>query len=142
MKTIYLVSCVSRKASHACPASALYQSEWFRKARACVEARDATWFILSAKHGLLRPDEIVTPYERTLNKMSVHERRSWAAAVVNQLATVVTRGDRVVMLAGMRYREFVVPGLARLGARIEVPMEGLRIGEQLAWLGSHCVPTR
>lgn len=36
------------------------------------------WFILSAEYGLLEPDAEVEPYERTLNTMSVSDRREWA----------------------------------------------------------------
>lgn len=73
MKTLYLVSCVSRKSCDRSHAKDLYQSEWFKKARKFVECSDASWYILSAKHGLLHPDELVTPYEQTLNKMPIHE---------------------------------------------------------------------
>ena len=47
------------------------------------------------------------------------------------------RGTTVVFLAGARYREFLVPALREFGTSIEIPMEGLRIGEQLSWLANH-----
>jgi hypothetical protein len=94
-----------------------------------------SWFILSAKHGLLSPDEVIAPYEQTLNRLSVMERRAWAEMVKNRLVSVVMPEDRVVILAGARYREFLMPTLELLAARVEIPMEGMRIGEQLSWLG-------
>jgi len=133
--TVYLVSCVGEKQRHPAPARALYTSEWFVRARAFVEAAGAPWFILSAEHGLLGPDERVAPYERTLNGMGVAERRDWAARVVRAMQARLPAADRVVVLAGARYREFLMPYLERRFARVEVPMENLRIGEQLAWLG-------
>ena len=42
--------------------------------------------------------------------------------------------ETVVFLAGKRYREFLENPLADQGAVMSVPMEGLRIGEQLRWL--------
>ena len=42
----------------------------------------------------------------------------------------------MVFLAGERYREFLARHLASRGVEVSVPMEGLRIGEQLSWLGS------
>ena len=69
--TIYLVSCVSQKATTATakPARDLYLSNWFRKAKAYVElnrrAQDR-WFILSAKHHLVSPETLLLPYEATL----------------------------------------------------------------------------
>jgi hypothetical protein len=49
------------------------------KARDYVESTHSPWFILSAEHGLVSPDLILAPYERTLNAMSALERKAWAA---------------------------------------------------------------
>ncbi len=85
MRTIYLVSCVAKKSRQPKPAGDLYESAWFRKARAYVEEQNSPWFILSAEHGLLRPDEVIAPYNRTLNKMGIRDRRAWADRVVSQV---------------------------------------------------------
>jgi hypothetical protein len=48
------------------------------------------------------------------------------------------RGERrVVMIAGARYREFLIEPLRRRGIVVEAPLEGLRRGEQLNWLSKH-----
>ena len=116
------------------PAKELYVSDWFRKARAYVERQGERWYILSAEHGLIFPDTVITPYDNTLNRASVRERCAWARRVMKGLKEVVAPGDRVVFIAGARYREFLVPELLRMGAEVEIPMEGMRIGEQLGWL--------
>ncbi len=134
--TVYLVSCVSKKRSSTAPAKDLYLSDWFIKARNFVEARDCSWFILSAEHGLVAPDELLEPYEKTLNTMSVSDRRGWAEKVISQMSETMPKAKHVVFLAGQRYREFLVDHLRNRGVSVEVPMEGLRIGEQLAWLGA------
>lgn len=135
--TVYLVSCVSQKRDHECAASDLYVSDWFRKARRYAEASGCPWFILSAEYGLVAPDQVVKPYERTLNKMGVADRRAWAERVARQLAETAPDLARVVFLAGERYRAFLVRHLTARGAEVSVPMKGLRIGEQLSWLGQH-----
>lgn len=134
MATVYLVSCVSAKQARAVPARELYISEWFKKARAFVSTQKSPWFILSAEHGLVHPDTVVAPYERTLNKMSIAERKAWAERVKQQMEADLPRADRVVILAGARYREFLFPYLGARFASVELPMEGLKIGEQLHWL--------
>jgi hypothetical protein len=131
---IHLVSCVSSKQSQAAPAGELYVSAWFKKARAFVLAKNAPWFILSAEHGLVRPEVVIAPYEKTLNTMSVGERRAWAKRVMQQMDTSLPAADGVVLLAGARYREFLLDYLKARFARVELPMEGLKIGEQLHWL--------
>lgn len=135
MSIVYLVSCVAGKRAAPTPAKELYTSEWFRRARAYVEASGAPWFILSAKHGLVSPDEMLEPYEETLNTMSVRDRRAWAERVQRQMDQRLPHVDRIVVLAGQRYREFLMDYLRRRTPTIEVPLEGLRIGEQLHWFG-------
>lgn len=135
--TIYLVSCVSQKATTAKPAQDLYLSNWFRKAKAYVlrnlRAQDR-WFILSAKHHLVAPERRLAPYEATLLRMKQIERKEWAKRVTVQILRKSTNRDQVVILAGKRYREFLTPNLEAEGYQIEVPMRGLGIGRQLAWL--------
>jgi len=45
------------------------------------------------------------------------------------------------MLAGERYREFLVPELAEHGYATDVPMRGLGIGRQLQWLSQQTGPS-
>jgi len=56
---------------------------------------------------------------------------------MKELLSVARRYDAVQFLAGERYRELLVPLLREAGLEIHIPMEGLRIGEQLAWLSGH-----
>lgn len=140
MKTdhrIYLVSCVSRKKSHPAPAQNLYVSDWFKKARAYVLKSGSPWFILSAKHGLVHPDEILAPYEQTLNNMRAAERRAWAEKVQHQMETMLPDADEIVLFAGQRYREYIEHWLRGRFASVQVPMLGLPIGKQLRWLSEN-----
>ncbi|RVH60116.1 hypothetical protein CN213_06045 [Sinorhizobium meliloti] len=133
---VVLVSCVKSKLAYAAPARMLYNSDWFTKARSVIEAQDAHWFVLSALYGLVPADREIAPYERTLNTMGVADRRAWAAGVIRQLAPELKECKRVVFFAGLKYREFLVGPLQNGGWQVEVPMEGLAIGEQLAWLSA------
>lgn len=130
---LHLVSCVSTKVDHRARAKDLYVSPWFRKARAYVSSRGAPWKILSAKHGLLSPESLIEPYEAALNTLPVAKRRAWSDRVLEALDSTIADGDEVVMLAGLRYREFVVPALRERGVRVDVPMSGLGLGMQLRW---------
>ena len=123
--SLCLVSCVGRKRSSPAPASDLYTSPWFRKARAYAERVGWPWFVLSAKHGLVQPDEMIAPYDLTLNTMPVADRRRWAAKVLTQLEPHLDGVESVVFLAGQRYREFLTPSLRSRGLVVSVPMQGL-----------------
>jgi hypothetical protein len=134
MAVVGLVSCVSRKHAHAMEARNLYDSPLFQKARAFVEKRCDTWYILSAKYGLLHPTQIIEPYEETLNTKTRAERERWAQKVRTDIRPNVRAGDKVVILAGERYREYLVPWFVEQGCVVEVPLKGLGIGRQLQWL--------
>ncbi|WP_099865930.1 DUF6884 domain-containing protein [Pararhizobium haloflavum] len=134
MSRVILVSCVAGKRSRATLAANLYTSAWFVKARVLVEASGDPWFILSAEHGLLAPDRVIEPYERTLNTMSVADRRAWAQQVQEQMEETIPEVGEVVVMAGNRYRENLMPYLRERFTKVTVPMDGLTIGRQLSWL--------
>jgi len=112
----------------------LYCSDWFLKARDYVEAQNAKWFILSAMHGLVPPHKVIRPYSVTLNDMNSDQRCTWAGGVANQLRPNCRPGDDVLILAGHSYREHLVPFLQSWGCNVKVPMAGMGIGQQKAWL--------
>lgn len=133
---LVLVSCVSQKNAEPAPARLLYKSNWFVKVRSLVEKQNAEWFILSALYGVVAPDDCIAPYEKTLNAAHVAERRIWSENAYRQLAPHLIFNQRIVIFAGQRYRQFLVPALRRDGYQVDVPMARLRIGEQLAWLAA------
>ena len=135
---VYLVSCAAQKAAQRERAADLYQSDWFRKARAYVEAIGCRWFILSAEHGLLDPGAHIDPYDTTLAMMSTAERRLWGTRVADQLdkALGADYAGEIVFLAGKHYR---APLLDYAGKRARAPMIGLGIGQQKAWLAARIV---
>lgn len=134
MKKIYLVSCVRKKKAHPAPAKELYISDWFKKAKEYVETISDSWYILSAKYGLLKPGRMIRPYDKILKEMSVNERRHWACQVLTDLEKISDFGDTVVILAGKKYREFLLKPLKSYGFKAEIPFEGLGIGQQKSWL--------
>ncbi len=137
IRKIALVACVSKKATISRPARDLYTSAWFMKASAYAQQIADRWFILSAKYGLVPPDRVIAPYDETLNRMPAAQRRAWAKRVLQDLRHEVHAGDDIVILAGQRYREHLIDPLETMGCNVDIPMRGLRIGEQLRWLNKH-----
>jgi hypothetical protein len=122
---VVLVACCGPKLPYAAPAKELYQSDLFRKSRAYAEQHGEGWLILSAEHGVVHPEATLAPYDKTLKTMPANERRAWADKVRAQLDT----SDRYTVLAGNDYCGWMNDEFDT--AR---PMEGLGIGQQLAWL--------
>lgn len=141
---VHLVACTKAKRAEPCPARELYAaSDWFAKARAYVEADGRPWFILSARHGLLEPDEIVAPYEATLIGQPKAARLAWSRKVLAQLGAFNLRAGRwrFVFLAGALYREHLVEPLGG-AALTAAPLARLGLGAQKDWLAEQARRTR
>jgi hypothetical protein len=131
---VALVSCVKSKQPLPAPAKDLYTSPLFRSLRRYAEHNADRWFILSAEHGLVDPEQVLAPYEKTLNNARKDERAAWARRVQTRLEAVLPPGAEVIILAGERYREYLVPFLKSRGHEVSVPLEGMPFGKQLQYL--------
>lgn len=112
------------------------ESNFFRKARTYAEREHDKWFILSAKHHLLHPDgPRIEPYDETLSGARVSTKREWASTVLKDMEQegILKAGIRLVFHAGADYYDELLPHLEDRPVEIDIPTEGLRIGEKLAW---------
>jgi hypothetical protein len=130
-----LVGCVKEKLEYAAPAKELYTSPLFVGRRRWVERTCDRWFILSALHGLVAPDQRLEPYDETLRTASKAARQVWSERVLEDLSHRMGHLASHVfeVHAGKDYRGFgLVAGLKSAGASVEVPAAGLPLGRQLA----------
>jgi hypothetical protein len=130
MSRIVLIQCASKKAKVKTKAEDLYISDLFRSSLLYAKRRlhPDHIFILSAKHGLLPLDKEVEPYDLTLKKMNAAKVKEWARTTAKQLSEHADlQGDHFIILAGERYRRYLLPYIPNH----DIPMEKLRIGEQL-----------
>lgn len=132
MAKVVLISCVSKKLHHKSKAQDLYVSPLFKKELTYAKLLNpGKIFILSAKYGLLRLNEEIEPYDKTLNKMRSNEIKEWANSVLNQLQkTVDIDKDSFVFLAGNNYRKFLLPHIKNH----KIPMEHIGLFYQQGWL--------
>ena len=129
MKRIILISCVKTKLDHPAKAEDLFISDLFVKNLTFARKLKPDYiFILSAKYGLLKLNDRIAPYEKTLNQMPIYERRAWASGVVSELNKYANLNqDEFIILAGEKYREFLLPHMRNY----RIPFEGLSFGNQL-----------
>lgn len=132
---LVLVGCVKQKLNTAAAAKDLYTSALYRKGRTYAEHTGAPWFILSAEHGLVDPDQTLHPYDLRLSKMSREYRRAWGTRVVEQLHATVGKIDgwTIEIHAGAAYTDAVRELLGDRGATVIEPLAGLTIGSRLSW---------
>jgi len=110
-------------------------SALFRAAYKYAVKNYDTVAILSAKYGLLMPEDEIEPYYVTLKTMAAKERLEWAQKVFTQIK------DRIGLQTisecyfhtGKEYRDFLILLLQKAGVKCYVPLTGLSIGVQLQW---------
>ena len=71
------------------PAREMSRDERFQMARVRAQQRGARWFVLSSEHGLLRPQEWLSPEQRDLGDHDAAHRAAWAGWVVARLQSLV-----------------------------------------------------
>ncbi len=138
MARIVLIACASKKQDTPAPARDLYTSALFQYAyQYATSLRPDAIYILSALHGLVPASRVLAPYNQTLKRMTVTQRKAWADQVFRDLRTVTDpEKDDFIILAGTAYRAFLTPRLAN----VTVPLEGMGIGKQLQWLKQQVNP--
>src|SRR5688500_17977583 len=104
---IGLVGCVKGKGPLPAPAADLYVSPLFLGRRRFVEQSCDRWFILSALHGLVGPDEVVAPYDCSLLGSSAADRRAWTQRILSSIDEVLgdVGGVMFEVHAGAAYRD-------------------------------------
>jgi hypothetical protein len=135
---IGLVGCSKSKRTEPAAARDLYDpSALFRGVRCLVERTCERWFVLSAKHGLVRPEQVLEPYDETLTRASRAARRRWAEWVLGQLEAELgadLSGYVFEAHAGSAYLDFgLVRGIEERGGRVDRPLDGLGLGRRLAF---------
>ena len=132
---VILIGCVSKKEERAKPAKDLYNSPLFVRRRAYAERASRPWFVLSALHGLVAPETVLEPYNRTLREMLEAERIAWGKGVVEQLEAKLgsLQGMVFELHAGEDYARSLEAFLRSRGASVARPVRGLTIGRQLQW---------
>lgn len=125
---VTLIQCTNTKrgtvgAGQVFRAEDLYdESRYFRRMKEWANARGNPWYIMSAKHGLVAPGELISPYdERGISK-------SQAIEMALKLDGIGV--DRVDVTAGRGYTRHLIPELEQDGIEVVNHFAGERIGDR------------
>lgn len=96
------------------------------------------WYILSAKHGILRPTQLVRPYDLHLGKLRAVDRAAWPIGAAQQLLDELPDGAfptryMIEIHAGEQYAEPLRTILLSLGFKVNWWFKGLSQGETKQW---------
>ena len=131
---IALISCSKMKRDHSCTAAELYSpSHLFSLSYAYAQKVADKVFILSAKYGLVEEEDVISPYNLTLNHFSKQMRKEWGQKVLKQLKEkCILDEDAFIILTGKNYYEELLPHLTHN----TIPLGNLSLGQRLSKLTS------
>jgi hypothetical protein len=141
---VIIVSCSAGKADKPAQAQDLYTGDLFKKQAELAKLMVASgvakaWYILSAKHGLIDPTQIIEPYDVAMGDLTKQEMQALKRRVARQLPTPISAphyrwADGVIALCGEKYRQV----LSYYCDDIAIPLinltPGMGIGSQKKWL--------
>ena len=111
MAQIVLIGCSKSKLDHCAPARDFYQGPIFKKSLAAAEKLypEAQIYVLSAKYGLVPIDQVICPYDETLNGKPANHIKNWVAKVINQMKKlgIDPQNDNFIIFAGKNYRKYL-----------------------------------
>lgn len=131
---ITVVPCGARKAKTSQPAKDLYVGAYFKKARAAAEALGYPWLIMSALHGLVKPDTVLDPYEQAIAGVDIAYLRG---AVHRQVqAGMLGRRSVIVDFTPEAYHRIIADAVGKPGAGLFVrPLHHLGQGQAMHVMG-------
>ena len=128
MSDIVLIQCTNSKRldRKIAPAGDLYKGQYWEAMKAYAQSRPEPWGILSAKHGLVWPNELIEPYDE--RGLSVEQSRD-IARTLKEMDTQTVR-----ITAGKDYTDPLTPELERVGIDVIEVCRGMKIGDRTAKL--------
>ena len=133
---VAIIGCSAIKAPRPAPAREFYRSPLFKAALAYAETRTQRVAIVSAKHGAVKLEQVVEPYNLKLTELRKREREDWGARTVDDLATWFKPAPVFLLLCGDVYADAILHGahwhnLPRPMAPL-AKMKG--VGNRIRWL--------
>lgn len=131
MTALVIIGCGKAKQDQAAPALELYTGGYFRHnlAYARTLTTDDRILVLSGKHGLLRHDLIIAPYEQRMGRPGAI---TVDRVVAQARALGLTHERNVIALVGKHY----APAVRAVWPHVRLPLEHIPggMGGRKAWL--------
>lgn len=110
-KILVLTSCTAKKISNEpgpeAKAKEMYKGRIFQRVKNLCEAKDWDYKIISAKYGLIDPEEKIKGYNKVLKTQEdVDEIQTDA---LDDLLDILPSYDKIIVLAGKKYRKVIDP---------------------------------
>jgi hypothetical protein len=136
-----IISCGKNKLNRDAQARDMYTGPFFSKMKEYAETCTEGYWILSSKYGLIEPDRVIEPYNKTPSDITETELKEIREEALNKLQSSDVDWKKseveLVVLGGEDYRDILLPVVDKLSTNIRYPLqrddfEGL--GDQMSWL--------
>ena len=114
MSKIILISCCKHKRKDKGLVKDMYYGKIYDKTYEYAKLLKPDYlYILSAKYGLLKEDDIIEDYDMTLSKQPLDYRKEWSKKIIQSLKDKGhnLENDEFLILAGTRYHQYLTPHL-------------------------------
>jgi hypothetical protein len=120
VKELVIVTCVKEKRKGRQKAKDLYISDLFKKMKQYAETYDYDWRIISAKHGLIDPEDIIESYEEeSLDQFKLlkgkqttdlkTKKKALKKIIEVQLEPILNTYNEIILMCGKNYRDVLLP---------------------------------
>lgn len=138
---VFIVGCSREKQSTSAPARLLYQSPRFVAASRLAEQFGDRWFVLSGRHGLVLPDEVLEPYDFDLRQQDAFYKMEWANKAFAGLTSQIAPGAQITFLSAPEYSVPLATRLLDLGYSVFEPLRFRQRHLQLLWMDEIFTPS-
>ncbi len=107
LKTLVILACSQKKGLKPVAACNLYLGSLFKLGRRFAEVHHFDYVIISAKYGLLSPEQVVSPYDQRIANMS--DVRRIREMVVPPLQEIIGNYEKIIVIGGNLYRRVLEP---------------------------------
>ena len=102
-----ITSCSKTKLDHKALASEIYQGDLFKKSKLIASKLNADFYIMSAKHGLIKGDKVIKPYDTFIRTREDIKRLR--TNLSSKLIEELIQYEKVIIIMGRKYREILHP---------------------------------
>ena len=129
---IGLIGCGKDKSPIRCKAEEMYIGGYFKLGLKFARKSFEKIYILSAKYGLLELEDMIEPYNMTLNTMDNNEIYVWSKRVAEALKSKLNKDDVVTFVCGKEYYKYL-KGMLPCKYVLLFDGSGMGIGKQMAY---------
>lgn len=135
--SVAVISCGRRKNNFRTQAKNLYTGNLFIAARKFCECNYSDWIILSAKYGVLFPEQMVEPYDLFIDDFTEDEKINWSNTVANKIMKMFDSNKTIDFYTSKNYQKYVIPILTRGGYSTTENLNNLRVALKTKWFLEH-----